>query len=127
MNFNKKRLQVFLKSANQRQKLLTRRVLAAFFLKDSSLMLKNPRGLPCAVVVISLISHAASVQQYTVRLDRPEKAGDRYHLLATSTETTTAEATVSDQLLRKSEDLLIVELSADVTISRGRVEQLGDA
>src|SRR5882762_46028 len=95
---------------------LLRRVLAAGDLAGSYHMLKKATRLPFAVAVITFIFHAASAQQYTVRLDRLEKAGDRYHLVATSAETTTAEATVSDQLLQKSEDVLTVNLSADVTI-----------
>lgn len=79
-------------------------------------MLKQSRCILCATLLIALLSIAASAQQYTIRLDRPEKAGERYHLVATSTQTTTADAATSDLPLPKSEDVLIVELSADVTI-----------
>lgn len=69
-----------------------------------------------AVVGIVLISPPASGQLYPIRLDRHEKAGDRYHLVAMTTETTKADASVSGQSRQKSEDVVIVQLTADVTI-----------
>jgi hypothetical protein len=49
-------------------------------------------------------------------LDRAERAGDQYHLEATSTNKTTTNITVSGQLMRSTEDWFSVSLSADVTI-----------
>jgi hypothetical protein len=79
-------------------------------------MLKQALRLISAIVVITLVSFTVSAQRYPIRLDRSEKAGERYHLLATSTEKTTANVTLSDQFLKKDEDVVAVELSADVTI-----------
>jgi hypothetical protein len=79
-------------------------------------MLKPALRLISAIVVITLVSFTVSSQRYPIRLDRSERAGERYHLLATSTEKTTANVTVSDQVLKKDEDVVAVELSADVTI-----------
>ena len=79
-------------------------------------MLKQGLCLISANVVITLVSFTVSGQRYPIRLDRSEKAGERYHLVATSTEKTTANVTVSDQFLKKDEDVVAVELSADVTI-----------
>jgi hypothetical protein len=79
-------------------------------------MLKQTLRVLSTVVVITLISFTVSAQQYRIRLDRSEKAGQSYHLVATSTDKTTVDVTVADQLLRKNEDVVAVELSADVTI-----------
>src|SRR5712692_4775803 len=87
---------------------------AAF--RHSSFMLEQVLRLLSAVVVGTLISSTASAQRYPIKLDRHEKAGQKYHLVATSTDRTTVDVTVSDQVLKKNEDVVTVELSADVTI-----------
>ncbi len=79
-------------------------------------MLKQTLRVLSAVVVITLISLTVSAQQYPIKLDRSEKAGQSYHLVATSADKTTVDITVSDQVMKKDEDVVAVELSADVTI-----------
>jgi hypothetical protein len=79
-------------------------------------MLKQTLLLLSAVVVTTFISFTVSGQRYPIKLDRREKAGQKYHLVATSTDKTTVDATVSDQILKKNEDVVTVELSADVNI-----------
>ena len=79
------------------------------------MLIQTPRVLSAAIG-IALVSFTASAQQYLIRLDRSEKAGQRYHIAATSTDKTTVEITVSEQVLKKDEDVVAVELSADVTI-----------
>ena len=79
-------------------------------------MLEQGLRLISAVVVGTLISFTVSGQRYPIKLDRHEKAGQKYHLVAWSTDKITADAAVSDQILKKSEDVVIVEMSADVTI-----------
>src|SRR5882762_6290271 len=79
-------------------------------------MLEQALRLISAVVVGTLISFTVCGQRYPIKLDRHEKAGQTYHLVAWSSDKTTADATVSDQILKKSEDVVTVELSADVTI-----------
>jgi hypothetical protein len=69
-----------------------------------------------AVIFITFISLTVSAQQYRIKLDRLENAGDKYHLTATSNETTTADATVSGQALQKGVDVQYVEISANITI-----------
>jgi hypothetical protein len=84
--------------------------------RSASLMRKQTLLLLSAFVVTTFISFTASAQQYPIRLDRHEKAGQKYHLVATSTDNTTVDVKASDQLLKKDEDVVTVELSADVTI-----------
>jgi hypothetical protein len=62
------------------------------------------------------MSLTVSAQQYSIKLDRSEKAGQSYRLVATSTDKTTVDITVSEEVLKKDEDVVAVELSADVTI-----------
>jgi len=77
-------------------------------------MLEQALRLISAVVVGALISFTVCGQRYPIKLDRHEKAGQTYHLVAWSFDKTAADATVSDQILKKSEDVVTVELSADV-------------
>ena len=79
-------------------------------------MLKQTLRVLAAVVFVTLISLTVSAQKYPIRLDRSEKAGQSYHLVATSTDKTTVDITVSDQVLKKNEDVVTVEISADVSI-----------
>ena len=79
-------------------------------------MLKQVLRLISAVVVGIIISSAVSAQRYSIKLDPHEKAGQTYHLVATTTDSTTAEATASGQLLEKAEDSFSVGLWANVTI-----------
>lgn len=72
--------------------------------------------LVSAVIVGIVVSFTISAQRYPIKLDPFEKAGQAYRLDATTTDTTTAEATASGQLLKKAEDSFKVELSAHVTI-----------
>ncbi len=60
-------------------------------------MLKQTLRVLAAVVFVTLISLTVSAQKYPIRLDRSEKAGQSYHLVATSTDKTTVDITVSDQ------------------------------
>lgn len=69
-----------------------------------------------AVVVGTIISLTVSAQSYRITLDLHEKAGLVYHLVATSTDSTTAEATSSGKLLNKAEDKKTVEMVANVTV-----------
>jgi hypothetical protein len=79
-------------------------------------MLERFLRLIPSVVVGSLIPLSVLAQTYPIRLDPHEKAGQTYHLEATTTDSTTAEATVSGQLIKKAEESFIAELSANVTI-----------
>jgi hypothetical protein len=79
-------------------------------------MKKQILHLISAVVVGGIIPLSVLAQTYPIKLDPHEKAGQTYHLVATTTDSTTAEATASGQLLKKAEDSLTVELSANVTI-----------
>jgi hypothetical protein len=79
-------------------------------------MLERFLRLSSAVVVGTLIPLSVLAQTYPIKLDPHEKAGQTYHLVATTTDSTTAEATASGKLLKKAEDSFTVELSANVTI-----------
>jgi len=69
-----------------------------------------------AVVVGTMISLTASAQRYSIKLDLHERAGLTYHLVASSTDTTTAEGTSNGQTVTKAEDKVTVEMVANVTV-----------
>ena len=69
-----------------------------------------------AVVVGTIISLSASAQRYSIKLDLQERRGLTYHLVASSTQTTTAEATSNGQTVTKAEDKMTVEMVANVTV-----------
>ncbi len=79
-------------------------------------MLERFRRLVFAVVVGTVIPLSVSAQTYSIKLDPHEKTGQTYHLVATTTDSTTAEVTVSGQLIKKVEESFTAELSANVTI-----------
>jgi len=79
-------------------------------------MLNQTLRLISAFVVGVFLSFTVSAQRYPIRLDPHEKAGQTYHLEATTTDSTTAEVTVSGQLIKKAEESFTAELSANVTI-----------
>jgi len=79
-------------------------------------MLERFLRLISAVVVGTLIPLSVLAQTYPIKLDPHEKAGQTYHLEATTTDSTTAEATVSGQLIKKAEESFTAELSANVTV-----------
>ena len=82
-----------------------------------SLMLIEPLRLLYAAVVLTFVCFSVSAQQvYPIKLNRSEKAGQRYHLVTSITGKTTVNITVGDQLPIRNEDVLAVELSAEVTI-----------
>jgi hypothetical protein len=58
----------------------------------------------------------SSASQYRIYLNRPEKAGDEYHIETTSTSKTTTTVTTGNQFLRNSEEGFSVELVANVKI-----------
>jgi hypothetical protein len=79
-------------------------------------MLEDAVRLLLVAVVGSLIPFTASGQQYPIKLDPQEKAGQSYHVIAWSTEKTTVDVKAAAQVLQQSEDILAAEISADVTI-----------
>src|SRR6266852_5998116 len=83
---------------------------------SSSPMLERFLRLISAVVAGTIVSLSVLAQSYPIKLDPHEKAGQTYHLVATTTDSTTAEATVSGQLTKKAEEIFTAELSANVTI-----------
>jgi hypothetical protein len=58
----------------------------------------------------------SSPASYRIYLDRPEKAGDEYHIETTSTSKTTTSVTSGNQFLRSNEEGFSIELVADVKI-----------
>jgi hypothetical protein len=79
-------------------------------------MLERFLRLISAVVVGTIISLSVLAQSYPIKLNPHEKAGQTYHLVATTIDSTTAEATASGQLIKKAEESFTAELSANVTI-----------
>jgi len=79
-------------------------------------MLERFLRLISAVVVGTIISLSVLAQSYPIKLDPHEKAGQTYHLVAATIDSTTAEATASGQLIKKAEESFTAELSANVTI-----------
>ncbi len=79
-------------------------------------MLERFLRLISAVVVGTIISLSVLAQSYPIKLDPHEKTGQTYHLVATTIDSTTAEATASGQLIKKAEESFTAELSANVTI-----------
>jgi len=59
---------------------------------------------------------APSPTSYRIYLDRPEKAGEEYHIETTSASKTTTSVTAGNQFRRSSEEGFSVELVADVKI-----------
>jgi hypothetical protein len=79
-------------------------------------MLTQALRLISAFIAGTLISLTVCGQRYPIRLDRHEKAGQKYHLIATSADKTTVDVQISDQVPTQTEDIVTVELAAEVTI-----------
>lgn len=79
-------------------------------------MFKQALRVVAAAVVGAVLSLTVSAQRYPIRLDLNERAGLTYHLVASTTTNTTAEATSAGQLLQKGEDKVTVEIVANVTV-----------
>lgn len=79
-------------------------------------MIRQALRLISAVIAGAIIPLTVSAQPYPIKLDLHEKAGLVYHLVATSTDITTAQVTSSGKLLKKAEDRADVEIVANVTV-----------
>jgi len=69
-----------------------------------------------AVVVGVTIPFSVAAQRHTIRLDPHEEAGQTYHLVANSTQSTMTEASVPGQLLSHNMSTLTAKLVADVVV-----------
>jgi hypothetical protein len=62
------------------------------------------------------VAQNPSPQRYPIKLDVPDRVGDRYHVDASATERKTVTTTVPGQFAQTENDEFSVELAADVVI-----------
>lgn len=77
-------------------------------------MLPAPRSFLLASLL--LLAGLAHAQDYEIRLNRPSKVGDRYHIVTTCSDNSSAIATVDGQAMPPRNELIEAELAGDIEV-----------